>query len=231
MTSSAPHTNHEPNSSQKKSILIIDDHPVFRFGLRQLIGTIAEFEVCGEASNAQTALQAVEKLRPEIALVDIAMPGTNGIDVVKSLLVQLPSLLVLMVSMHDEALYALRALRAGAKGYIMKDEALATIVVALKKIVEGGIYVSPRLSEQLVFRAIHGSESNLATPIDRLSDRELEVLQLLGRGSNTRGIASELNLGIKTVETHRAHLKKKLGFSHQDELVRFAAEWQAAQTN
>jgi len=231
MSSSAPLATWKSVSPENKSVLIIDDHPIFRFGLSQLIGSIDGFAVCGEASNAHTALQAVERFRPDIALVDVAMPGTNGIDVIKSLLMQHPSLLVLMISLHDEAIYALRALRAGAKGYMMKDEALSTVVTALQKIVDGGIYVSPKLSERLVFRAIHGGESNLATPMDRLSDRELEVLQLLGRGSNTRGIASQLNLGIKTVETHRAHLKKKLGFLHQDELVKFASEWQSAQMN
>jgi DNA-binding NarL/FixJ family response regulator len=214
-----------------KSVLIVDDHPVFRFGLAQLLGRSGGYSICAEAWNASSALQAVQERQPDIALVDISMPGTNGIDLIKSMLAQEPRLLVLVVSLHDETLYALRALRAGAKGYVMKDETLDCIMEALQRVVTGGIYVSPRLSERLVFRAVHGGDGELAAPMDRLSDRELEVLELLGRGANTRAIAAQLNLGIKTVETHRAHLKKKLGFNRQEELVKFASEWKTAQLN
>jgi DNA-binding NarL/FixJ family response regulator len=133
-----------------------------------------------------------------------------------------------VLSLHDESLYALRALRAGAKGYVMKDEAMNCVLEALQKVAAGGMFVSPRMSERLIFKAVHGSASDLGTPVDKLSDRELEILQLLGKGGNTRRIATQLSLSVKTIETHRAHLKRKLGFKRQEELVRFAGEWMAA---
>jgi DNA-binding NarL/FixJ family response regulator len=130
--------------------------------------------------------------------------------------------------MHDESLYALRALRAGAKGYVMKQQAMENVLDALRKVVSGGIYVSPEFSEKLVFRAIQGSESDLASPVDKLSDRELEVLQLFGHGKSTREIAEMLHLSVKTIETHRAHIKEKLGFKDAEGMVKFAVEWVTA---
>jgi DNA-binding NarL/FixJ family response regulator len=211
-----------------KRLLIVDDHPVFRFGLAQLLGKSKEYVICGEAGNAQSGLQAMRQLHPDIALLDVSMPGTNGIELVKLMLAECPRLLILMLSLHDESLYALRALRAGAKGYVMKDEALTCVLEALQKISAGGIYVSPRMNERLIFKAVQGSATDFASPVDKLSDRELEILQLLGKGGNTRRIAGQLSLSIKTIETHRAHLKRKLGFKKQDELVRFAGEWMVA---
>lgn len=215
-------------SSGSKRVLIIDDHPVFRFGLCQLVGASPEFTVCGEAWNAPSALQALRQLIPEVVLLDISMPGTNGIELLKLMLAEKPNLLVLMISLHEESLYALRALRAGAKGYLMKDEAMGAILEALRRITEGGVYVSPRLNERLIFKVIHSEDSDLGSPMGRLSDRELEILELLGRGASTRTAASQLHLSVKTIETHRAHLKQKLGFRSQDELVKFAGEWKIA---
>ncbi len=209
-------------------LLIVDDHPVFRHGISQLIGKLPEVTICGEADNAQTALQAMRLLQPQIALIDISMPGTNGIELIKLMLAEQPRLIILTLSMHDESLYALRALRAGAKGYVMKHQATETVLDALRKVVAGGIYVSPAFSERLVFKAIRGSECDLGSPVDTLSDRELEVLQLFGRGKSTREIADALHLSVKTIETHRAHIKEKLGFKGADEMVKFAVEWMTA---
>ena len=209
-------------------LLIVDDHPAFRHGIAQLIGKLPDVTICGEAENAQGALQSLRTLHPEVALIDVCMPGTNGIELIKLMLAEQPRLLILVLSMHDESLYALRALRAGAKGYVMKQQALENIIAALRKVIAGGLYVSAEFSERLVFKAIHGSESDLGSPVDTLSDRELEVLQHFGRSKSTREIAETLHLSAKTIETHRAHIKEKLGFKSADEMVKFAVEWMAA---
>jgi DNA-binding NarL/FixJ family response regulator len=214
-----------PALKTTRRLLIVDDHPVFRHGAIQLISTMPEVTICGEAENAPSALHAMRQLRPEIALIDVSLPGTNGIELIKLMLAEEPRLIILIVSMHDESLYALRALRAGAKGYVMKQQAAENVLDALRKVMNGGIYVSPQFSERLVFKAIQGSDTDLGSPVDKLSDRELEVLQLFGRGKSTRAIADSLHLSVKTVETHRAHIKEKLGFKDAEEMVRFATEW------
>ncbi len=221
---SAPPLN---KASAQSRILIVDDHPVFRRGIAALIGEEKDLIVCGEAENALTALAAVRKLTPDLALLDISMPGTNGIELTKLMLAEQPKLHILILSMHDESLYALRALRAGAKGYVMKAEAMTHVVAAVRKALSGSIYVSPRFSERLVFKAVQSLEGGMGSPVDQLSDRELEVLQLLGRGFGTREIANELHLSVKTIETHRAHIKEKLGFKDAGEMVRFAIDWVA----
>jgi len=205
--------------------VIVDDHPVFRHGVSQLIGTLPELKICGEAENAMAALEVIRRVKPDLALIDVCMPGTNGIELVKLLLAEEPRLHVLVVSMHDESLYALRALRAGAKGYVMKQQALENILDAVRKVMAGGIYVSPEFSERLVFKAVQNHDTDLGLPVDKLSDRELEVLQLMGRGHGTREIAEKLHLSIKTIETHRTHIKEKLGFKTADEMMKFATEW------
>jgi DNA-binding NarL/FixJ family response regulator len=209
----------------RRKILIVDDHPVFRHGIAALINAEADLMVCGEAGSSPAALDAMRELEPDAALLDISMPGTNGIELVKLMKAEQPKLPILMLSMHDESLYALRALRAGALGYVMKAEALSHILTALRKVLDGEIYVSPQFSERLIFKAVQSLEGGMGSPVDKLSDRELEVLELLGRGFGTREIASELHLSIKTIETHRAHIKEKLGFKDAGEMVRFAIDW------
>lgn len=210
---------------KRNKILIVDDHPVLRHGISQLINNESDLVVCGEAETAPGALEAMRTLRPDLALLDISLQGTNGIELVKLMRAEQPKLPILMLSMHDESLYALRALRAGARGYVMKGEAMDHVLTAIRKVLDGDIYVSPRFSERLVFKAIQSLEGGMGSPVDKLSDRELEVLQLLGKGFGTREIANELHLSIKTIETHRAHIKEKLGFKDAGEMVRFAIDW------
>lgn len=221
-----PETETSAPPAQKR-ILVVDDHPVFRRGIAALIAEQKDLLVCGEAENAPSALEAMRRLKPEVALLDISMPGTNGIELVKLMVAEQPKLAILMMSMHDESLYALRALRAGAKGYVMKAEAMTHVVAAIRKVIGGEVYVSPRFSERLVFKAIQSLEGGMGSPVDKLSDRELEVLQLLGKGFGTREVANELHLSVKTIETHRAHIKEKLGFKDAGEMVRFAIDWVA----
>lgn len=212
-----------------KKILIVDDHPIFRKGLSAVIHEQPDLNVCGEADNAKNALDAMRKFHPDIALVDISLPGANGIELTKMMLAENPRLIVLILSMHDESLYAMRALRAGASGYVMKAEALTHVVTALRKVIDKGIYVSSRLSESLIYKAVLGEGGVQKNPVERLSDREMEVFQWIGRGYSTKEIATALNLSSKTIETHRAHIKEKLGFYDARELARFAIEWHSQQ--
>jgi DNA-binding NarL/FixJ family response regulator len=217
------------NGPAKKKILLVDDHPIFRHGLAELLDAQADLTVCGHADSAPGALEQMRQLKPDLAILDITLRGTNGIELVKLMKAEYPQLPVLVLSMHDESLYALRALRAGALGYVMKAEGVQHVLEAVRRVLEGKLFVSPTLGEKLIFKATHGSESDSPSPVDRLSDRELEVLVMLGRGHSTRSIAKQINLSVKTVETHRAHIKEKLGFSDANEMVRFAIDWVAQQ--
>ncbi len=214
-----------PIAATGKRLLVVDDHPIFRHGICQFLNQVPEVTICAEASNAQMALDAMRQHKPDVVLLDVSMPGTNGIELIKHMLAEQPKLLILMLSMHDESIYALRAMRAGAKGYVMKQQAMETILDALRKILSGGIYVSPQFSEKLIFKSIAGSTGDLGSPVDKLSDREIEVLQLFGRHKSTREIGEALHLSVKTIETHRTHIKEKLGFKDADEMVEFAVEW------
>lgn len=227
-TQLSPSPHSKSQSVKTRSVLVVDDHPVFRHGLCLFLEQLPEVVVCGEASNAQSALEHMRRLRPDIVIMDICMPGMNGIELVKHMLAEQPKLLILMLSSYDESLYALRALRAGSKGYVTKQQVMEQILEALKKIMDGGIYVSPEFREKLVFKAISGSTGDDASPVDKLSDREMEVLQLFGQGKTTREISETLRLSTKTVETHRSHIKEKLGFGSAEELMRFAVEWMTA---
>lgn len=213
----------ETNSPYR--ILIVDDHPIFRQGIAALVSSDSAMEVCGECDSAQSALEAMRRLNPDVALVDISLPGANGIELIKLMRAERPKLSILMLSMHDETLYALRSLKAGANGYVMKSEEPGKVLDALRKVAAGGMYVSERFSQRLVFSVIRSNEAGLGSPVDALSDRELEVLHLLGTGSSTRDIAERLHLSIKTIETHRAHIKRKLNCKTSAEMVNFASEW------
>jgi DNA-binding NarL/FixJ family response regulator len=219
------------NGAQRKTrVLIVDDHPIFRVGLAGLITESSHLEVCGNADSAPAALEAMRRLDPDLVLLDLSLRGTNGLELIKSMKAERPELAILVISMHDEAVFGLRALKAGALGYVMKAEAMNHVEEAISKVLQGKIYVSPEFGEQLIFKAVQSTEAGAGSPVDLLSDRELEVLQLLGKGGSTRSIAETLHLSVKTIETHRAHIKEKLGFKESEEMVKFAIDWVAQQT-
>ena len=209
---------------KKIRVLIVDDHPIVRQGIAQLINQEEDFSTCYEAADAQEALDIMASCAADILLVDISLEGVSGIELVKTLKSRHPKTPALVVSMHDENLYAERALRAGARGYIMKQEATAKVLAAIRRVMGGEIYLSENIQAKILQRVFRGDESALS-PIDLLSDRELEVFLLIGRGFATSDIARELNRSVKTVETHRAHLKSKLCIKNSAELVHYAVQW------
>jgi len=219
----------EESKNRKKRVLIVDDHPIFRFGLAGLISERPQLEVCGHADSAPIALDAMRRLKPDLVLLDLSLRGTNGIELIKLMKAEEPDLPILVISMHDEAVFGLRALKAGALGYVMKAEAMNHVAEAISKVLQGKIYISPRFGENLIFKAVQSMEAGTGSPVDALSDRELEVLQLLGKGHSTRSIAETLHLSVKTIETHRAHIKEKLGFQDSEDMVKFAIDWVAQQ--
>lgn len=214
---------------QKIRILLVDDYAVVRDGLAQLLQGEPDLTVCAEAASAEQALDVAVQASPDLAIVDISLGGANGIELIKNLKTLQPNLRILVLSMHDESHFAERALRAGASGYVMKREARDRIMEAIRTVCAGNIYVSDRLQKSMLHQYLHGSAGAEASPISRLSDRELEVLTLLGRGSSSKEIAERLHLSQKTVDSHRTHLKEKLNLSGATELVRFAFEWVSAQ--
>lgn len=223
-----PSESSATSPTRKFRILLADDHPLFRRGVADLMSTTDEFEVVAEASSAAEALVKVRETPFDIALLDVSFHGTNGLELTKQIHAEHPGLRIILLSMHDEQLYAIRALKSGAQGYVMKKESPETLIEALKKVAEGGIFVSQKVSDTLVYRAVR-SEQNEVSPIDLLSDRELEVLQHFGEGQTTLEIAKLLHLSAKTIETHRLHIKEKLGFRTAAELIRFAVNWVALQ--
>jgi DNA-binding NarL/FixJ family response regulator len=223
-------TNQNPKCDppDAKRIVIVDDHPLFRKGLEQLIHSDGTFEVCGEASNASEAMDVIRKLDPDLAIVDLSLPGANGIELIKNIRAEFPKFPILVLSMHDESLYALRALRAGANGYVMKHEAMANVIRAIQEVFSGRPYLSPAMAAQVITKFAHRDIEGEADPVERLSDRELEVLELIGKGTEVRQIAKLLHLSPKTVETHRAHIKDKLDLKNSREVSRFALQWLSA---
>jgi DNA-binding NarL/FixJ family response regulator len=212
----------------KSRVFIVDDHAVVRHGLRQFLGGEPDLAVCGEAASAEEALNLAADLKPDLAIVDISLGGANGIELIKNLKARQPGLRILVLSMHDEAHFAERALRAGAHGYVMKREARDRVLEAIRAVCAGNIYVSERMQKNMLHQYLHGVPAGASSPISRLSDRELEVLTLLGRGLSSKEIAERLHLSQKTVDSHRTHLKEKLNLRQASELVRFAFEWVGA---
>ena len=210
-------------SQSRHRILIVDDHPMMREGLRTLISRERDLIVCGEAETASQALDAVAKLKPDLVLADITLPGPNGIELIKDICALQQGMLILVISMHDESLYAERVLRAGARGYIMKQESGPTMMQAIRQVLAKRIYLSDKVSARILEYVV--GKRTEASPITRLSDREWEVFELIGRGRSTVQIAEELHLSPKTVEAHRAHVKEKLGLRTMTELVSFASRW------
>jgi DNA-binding NarL/FixJ family response regulator len=209
----------------KKTVLVVDDHPLMRQGLALLINQQQDMRVCGEAEEAQAALQAVAQLRPDIMILDISLNGPDGIEILKKIRTTDPDLPVLVLSMHDEAIYAERALCARANGYIMKQEATEKVLVAVRRILSGEVYLSERMSNKMLQQYIGGSPHMIQSRIATLSDRELEVFRRIGEGRATREIAEELHLSVKTVETYQAHIKDKLALRSGRELIQHAIQW------
>jgi DNA-binding NarL/FixJ family response regulator len=207
------------------SFLVLDDHPVFRQGLGALIRSDERYEVFAEVGTPEEALAALERGVPDIALVDISLPGHNGLDLVKSLKAAHPEMQVLIISMHDEVVYAERALKAGARGYVMKQEAASVVLDAIKTVLSGKIYVSAAMRDRLLETMFNRRESAEAASVERLSDRELEVLELIGQGYGAAETAKALNLSVKTVNAYRDHIKIKLRLDGAGELRRFAVKW------
>ena len=214
----------------RKKVLIVDDHPIFREGLADLINRQKDMVVCGMAKDVPRTLRALKKLKPDIVTVDISLENASGLELMKDIKIRFPHLPMLALSMHQESFYAERAIRAGAKGYITKQEASKKVITAIRRVLEGRLYLSERLKEELLYSMIgdDGSDVN-SSPIDRLTDRELEVFQLLGEGKGTRQIAEQLCLSAKTIETYRSRIKEKLNLKSGSELMRCAFQWASGQ--
>jgi len=219
---SKSHARPTPIETGKRRIFVVDDHPIVRQGLAQLINNEADLIVCGQGEDAYQSLRAIKEAKPELALVDISLKDSDGIELLKELRAGVPDLPVLILSMHDESLYAERALRAGARGYIMKQEAPQTLISAIRKVLAGEVYVSEKMGATLLRRIVGGKKSGGDLPMDRLTDRELEIFRMIGAGQSVKEIADKLCLSVKTVEAHREHIKEKLNLKGSAELLRFA---------
>ena len=206
-------------------IYIVDDHPLVRQGLSQIVASEADMEICGEAEDSPAAIRGVGEANPDAIIVDISLKGANGLELIKNLKAIHEDIPILVFSMHDETIYAQRALRAGAKAYVMKKESPSKVVDAIRKIIQGEIYVSPSVADQVLHQIVNGPGNVSTSPVDRLTDRELEVVQLIGRGLSSREVAESLHLSVKTIESHRAHVKEKLGLRNATELVQFSVQW------
>ena len=212
--------------SQPIKILLVDDHPLVREGLVNLIRQQPDMEIAGEAANEPHALELVGRVQPDVAIVDITLENGSGIELIKSIKAIHPAVKSLVLSMHDESLYAERALRAGARGYIMKREAAKKIIEGIRCVLAGQLYVSEKIAAMMAEKFVEGRTAESATPVEQLSNRELEVFQLLGRGLNTRQIADHLHIGFKTVQAYNARIKEKLKLTNATELLREALRWQ-----
>jgi DNA-binding NarL/FixJ family response regulator len=205
--------------------MIVDDHVIVRQGIAQLVNREPDLDVRYEAGDADSAIAVLRAEPVDLAIVDISLPGTSGLELVKLMHAQQPELLILMMSMHDEALYSDRAFRAGAKGYVMKQEATERLLMAIRKILNGGVYVSDRMQTVMVQRFLSSGMDQKVSFIDNLTDREFEILRMIGQGLTVSEIATKLGRSVKTVEAHRANLREKLGLKRAAELARFATQW------
>jgi DNA-binding NarL/FixJ family response regulator len=210
---------------KKNKILLVDDHPLVREWLSNLINEQPDLHVCGGAANAPDAIDAISACGPDIVIVDLALEGGSGIDLIKNIRKAHPKVATIVLSMHDESLFAERALRAGARGYIMKREATKKILLGIRSVLGGKVCISDRISEAMAEKLFEGNSTSAGSPVQQLSDRELEVFQLLGRGFTTRQISEHLNIGFKTVQAYCARIKEKLNLDNITELLREAIRW------
>jgi DNA-binding NarL/FixJ family response regulator len=218
-----------PIIRRKHRILLVDDHAIVREGFAELINSRADLEVCGQAASAPEATSAVERFKPDMVVVDLSLQGGSGLDLIKNLKTLDPFLRLLVLSMHDETLYAERALRAGALGYVMKREDSGTFLQAVHDVLQGRVFLSQAMRDRMLHNVVGGAKAASHYGMTHLSDRELEVFQLIGEGRTTKQIARKLHLSISTVETHRAHIKDKLRLSNGTELIHRAVEWANSQ--
>jgi DNA-binding NarL/FixJ family response regulator len=209
----------------RKQIVIVDDHPLMRKGLAQTLETDPSFEVIAQLDRAEELIQRIDDLSPNLVIADVSLPGMSGLELVKHVVSQKPDQKMLVVSRHDESLYAERVIRAGAKGYVMKLEAGEVLLKAVRKVLNGGIYVSDEVSERLLMGMAKGKKEMMESPMEKLSDRELEVFEFTGKGNSTREIAEKLHLSVKTIESYRARIKTKLNLANATELMVHAVKW------
>ena len=212
-------------ATDKTRIFIVDDHPLLRKGLAELINQEPDMTVVGEADDAPAGIKGITTIRPDLVIVDISLKSMNGLELIKNIKVLDPSIQVLVLSMHDETVYALRVLKAGAKAYVMKQEMVEKVMEAIRRIRAGKVFVSDRVATQMLRTVVDGGDPSKNSPVDSLSDRELEIVALIGNGIATREIAEKLHISIKTVESHRAHIKDKLKLENATQLVQFCVRW------
>ena len=214
--------------ARKSRVFIVDDHPLVREGLTNLINEQNDLIVCGEAEDSAEAIIKLVTARPDVALIDISLKNESGLELIKNLGVQFPRVSLIVLSMHDETLYAERALRAGARGYVMKRETTKSVLAAIRRVLEGGIYISEKVVNRIAIRPGCSRQPAASSPLERLSDRELEIFRLLGEGRTPSQIASDLNLSLKTVQAYCARAKEKFGVTSLTELLRAALRWEDA---
>jgi DNA-binding NarL/FixJ family response regulator len=214
--------------ARKNRVFVVDDHPLVREGLLNLINAQDDLIVCGEAEDSSQATSGISKEQPDVALIDISLKNESGLELVKDLGTRFPEVALIVLSMHDEALYAERALRAGARGYVMKRETSKSVLASIRRVLEGGIYVSEKIVNRMAQRLISSRKAAASSPVERLSDRELEIFRLLGQGRTTSEIAGDLNLSLKTIQAYVARAKEKFGVSSLTELLRAAIRWEDA---
>jgi DNA-binding NarL/FixJ family response regulator len=217
-------------SNRTSNVFLVDDHPLVREWLTNLINQLPDLRVCGEAAGADQAFEGMRAKRPDIAIVDLALPEGSGLALVKRIATELPQIAVVVLSMHDERYYAERAFRAGARGYVMKGESTSSIAAAIRDVLAGRLYVSSRMQSAFSKRFGDEDPQSLLAPVKKLSDRELEVFRLLGQGYETRRVAQSLNVSIKTVQAYCARIKEKLQLANASELLREAIRWNDAQS-
>jgi DNA-binding NarL/FixJ family response regulator len=211
--------------ARKSRVFIVDDHPLVREGLTNLINGQDDLIVCGEAKDSAQAINGIGKARPNVALIDISLENESGLELLKQLKTQFPQVALIILSMHDEALYAERALRAGAQGYVMKHETSKSVLASIRQVLGGGVYLSERIVKRMALKLTSSRKPIITSPVERLSDRELEIFRLLGQGRTTSQIAADLNLSLKTVQAYCARAKEKFGVASLTELLHAAIRW------
>jgi DNA-binding NarL/FixJ family response regulator len=221
-------SQNQPADEETIRIVVVDDHPLFRHGLVQLLNSEQSFSVVGEASAAPEAMSVIRRLAPMLVIVDLGLKGPSGLELTKSLRVEFPKLPVLVLSMHDEPTYAVRSLRAGANGYVTKEEALSSVLVAVREVINGRTYLSPGMASDVIANVVLAKHEPGADPTSQLTDREIEILERIGKGEEVKTIAAALHLSPKTVETHRAHIKEKLKLANARQVARYAVQWVSA---